>query len=334
MFSRRLFLQTAAASGLAMPFIARAHAQSKTLKLSTVFPLGHFSADDMVWFAEQVEEATGGEIKIRVFPANELGDYTTVYEEVRRGSIDMALQNVPSQFDPRVEIATLNYAVMNMDEARKLTGPDGFITRKMAEFNEAVGVKMLGGSYAFGFGGLGLMKEPTDLYTPGTPKNLLLRVPPFETFQSAMSSIGFQTVTVPYADLFTALQTGVADGWTGGSAEVNWTSFRDVIKFYVPINNFFETYNFVMNAAAFDALTPEQQELFQKLASELSDKSLEQAEALEIEHQKKLEEANVKVIPFDDSHLKAWADHVREHSWSVSEEKIGADLIAELKQQY
>lgn len=334
MLTRRKFLQASAAAGVAAPFIGKAHAATKTLKLSTVFPKGHYSADDMAAFAAKVEEATGGEIKVRLFAASELGDYTTVYEEVRRGSIDMALQNVPSQFDPRVEIATLNYAVMNIDEASKLMGPSGFITRKMAEFNGAVGVKMLGGSYALGFGGLGLMKQPTDLYKPGAPKNLLLRVPPYDTFQAAMGSVGFQTVTVPYADLFSALQTGVADGWAGGGAEVNYSAFSDVIKFYVPINNYFETYNFLMNAEAFAGLSADHQALFEKLASEITDNSLAQADKIEKDHQKKLADKGIEVVPFGDEHLKAWAEHVRTNSWAASEAKIGADLIAELKKQY
>src|SRR5690606_26750966 len=155
--TRRGVLKATAAIGLSAPFIRNAQAAT-TLKLSTVMPKGHYSADDMASFAAQIEEATGGEVKVRLFAASELGDYTTVYEEVRRGSIDMALQNIPSQFDPRVEISTLNYAVMNIQEAHKLMGPEGFITKKMDEFNAAVGVKMLGGSYALGFGGLGLMK--------------------------------------------------------------------------------------------------------------------------------------------------------------------------------
>jgi len=178
------------------------------------------------------------------------------------------------------------------------------------------------------------MKQPTDLYEPGKPKNLLLRVPPYETFQAAMGSVGFQTVTVPYADLFSALQTGVADGWAGGGAEVNYSAFSDVIKIYVPINNFFETYNFLMNEKAFADLSADQQALFEKLASEITDNSLAQADEIEKVHQKKLADKGIEVVAFGDEHLKAWATHVRTHSWAASEERIGADLIAELMKQY
>lgn len=36
-------------------------------------------------FKEIVEAESNGEIEIKVYPANQLGDYTQVYEELRRG---------------------------------------------------------------------------------------------------------------------------------------------------------------------------------------------------------------------------------------------------------
>ncbi len=61
---------------------------------------------------------------------HELGDYTLVYEELIRGSIDMAAITVPSQFDPRLEIAYINCIVRTFDGARRLLPlTDGFFTR-------------------------------------------------------------------------------------------------------------------------------------------------------------------------------------------------------------
>jgi len=41
-------------------------------------------------------------------------------------------------------------------------------------------------------------------------------------FRMIADDQGFQTVSVPFAELYTALQIGVADGWSGGAAMVNY----------------------------------------------------------------------------------------------------------------
>ena len=44
--------------------------------------------------AKEVSAKSNGRIDIKIFPANQLGDYTLVYEELIRGTIDMALISV------------------------------------------------------------------------------------------------------------------------------------------------------------------------------------------------------------------------------------------------
>ena len=58
--------------------------------------------------AKEIGQKTKGRIEIKVFPGNQLGDYTLVYEELIRGTIDMSLTSVPSQFDPRLELMYIN----------------------------------------------------------------------------------------------------------------------------------------------------------------------------------------------------------------------------------
>ncbi|HCL79944.1 MAG TPA: C4-dicarboxylate ABC transporter substrate-binding protein, partial [Synergistaceae bacterium] len=134
-----------------------AAAPEMTLRFAGQFPEGHVATVLMRQVAEEVLEKTGGRIAVQIFPNNELGDYTLVYEELIRGSIDMAAITVPSQFDPRLEIAYMNCVVRTFDDARKFFARDGWLFRKMDELHTRLGVKLLAFQIE-GFIGIGSTK--------------------------------------------------------------------------------------------------------------------------------------------------------------------------------
>ena len=68
----------------------------------------HPATDMMNKIAKDIAEKTEGRIEVKVYPANQLGDYSLVYEEQIRGTIDMSCISVPSQFDARMELNYIN----------------------------------------------------------------------------------------------------------------------------------------------------------------------------------------------------------------------------------
>ena len=58
------------------------------IKVAGISPIEYRSTEGLYRIAEKVEEATKGRIKMDVFPMNQLGDYTQVFQEIQRGTID------------------------------------------------------------------------------------------------------------------------------------------------------------------------------------------------------------------------------------------------------
>jgi TRAP-type C4-dicarboxylate transport system substrate-binding protein len=92
--NRRTFLKNSmgvAGLALAAPYVARAAAAPLTLRFA------HFGAEDhpsniaAMQFASRVESRTGGAIKIRIFPNNQLGDPPAQAQQIKLGTIDMGL---------------------------------------------------------------------------------------------------------------------------------------------------------------------------------------------------------------------------------------------------
>lgn len=320
-------------ASMSMAFPVDAAGGKLRIKVASQYAKEHPATKALEEFKDRIENETDGRIKIRLFPANQLGDYTQIYEELRRGTIDMGLISVPSQFDTRLEVTYLHYLAMDYKEARKIYARGSILFNSMDKLHKNLGVKFLGFNVE-GFGGLGLAKKPDNMRDPAADKNILLRVPPMAVFKITADDQGFKTISVPFAELYTALQTGVADGWSGGPAILNYLQFRDVIKYFLVNNNFFENTSYLMSSKLWETLSSEDQKLIADAVVDLSQKSFDIAQQGDEEYQKKLSDAGIEVVNLTEAELRAWAEHCRKVTWPQLEERLSKELIDELRAQY
>lgn len=303
------------------------------LRLATQHPLEHMATESANRIKEKIETATDGRIKITIYPANQLGDYTQVYEEVMRGTIDIAHISVPDQYDARLSIGFLPYIGRDYEEIKQVFAKDSYLHKKVSEMHEALGVKFLG-YYGEGFIGMGCVRMPKEPANFNVDKGLLLRVPPMDPWKLGTEALGFRTTTIPYAETYSALQTGIADGWTGGPPNLNYMWFRDVIKVFLQYNNHFESTSYVMNLDLFNSLSPDDQKLFADTFAEEAARSYELAAEDDKLYREKLKEAGIEVVEFSQEELEAFADHVRSTVWPKLAENMTEELINGLIESY
>jgi len=304
-------------------------AESLKIRMAGQSALDYPATIQQMEFAKEIEEATNGRIQIKVYPANQLGDYTQVYEEIIKGSIEMALISVPSQFDQRLEITYFPYMVENYDQIKKIYGPGGFLFNIMDGLHDELGVKFLGFSIE-GFGGFGTTKPVESPADPTVKKTVLIRVPNMDVFRLTTEAMGFPTVSIPYAEVYTALQTGVAEGWTGGAPILTWFNYRDVIKYYYQYNCYVEVENWLINKDLWNKLSPADQELFFNTAQKMQLSSISISQKADIEYLKKLSDYGMEVTTFSNEELAKIADHVRKVAWPQLEKRIGPELMAKI----
>jgi TRAP-type C4-dicarboxylate transport system substrate-binding protein len=72
---------------------------------------------------EAVEKNSNGTVKIQVYPASELGDYTTVQERVSIGDVDMQIAPIGTNMDKGFGISTAPYIVTSWEEAKVVFTP-------------------------------------------------------------------------------------------------------------------------------------------------------------------------------------------------------------------
>lgn len=317
-------------TGLLLLALSSAASAQTTLRLSTMAELGSDHLTYVETFAKKVEEGTEGRIKIAVYPANQLGDWVEVHEQVIQGAVDMASQSLSTKFDKVIALSWFPYTVTDYDSAREAFSRGGYVSEVIAEALVKQDLELLG-VYGSGLGGAGFTKPVPNPGDPNTQHSLKLRVwPGGETHRVLMERFGFSTAPLPWAELYTGLQTGIVDGLIGGTAEMQYESFRDVTTTWVQYNDHFEPHFLVVNKVTFDSLPPEDQQIITDVADEMTLASMEEMEERDTRYLEALREAGAEVVIFSQEELDEFAKVAREEVWPKIAGEIGEENFEKL----
>ncbi len=305
--------------------------EKMVLKVAGISSPEYRGSKSLMAIKDAVEKGTEGRVVLDVFPANQLGDYTQVFEEIRRGTIEMGLIFLPSQFDPMLEVGSLPFLAETSEGMQKQLSPGSVVYSIIESSLEKLGVHLLR-LYGDGFVGVGLAKKPDNPLQAGAAKNAMIRVAPLAVYKETAEDLGFRTTTIPYADTYTSIQTGVCDGWIGGSSQINYLSFRDVIKYYIPYNCLFDQTAYIVSTKVWERISPEDQQVLINAVNEQADKSFLESNAEDMEYQKKLAEAGVEIISIPEKEMAELAEHIRNITWPKLEEIYGKETLEKIKE--
>lgn len=303
--------------------------KSVTFKVAVQEAQGQPVADMAERIKARIEEQSEGKINLDMFFAGQLGSYEAVYEEVQMGTIDIAIQSIPTQFDDRYNITCLPYSTTNTEQWKTLWLPNGAGYEKLSSYFEDNGIKLLS-TIDYGFMALGFsnIKNGIDnVMDPKQKKDFLIRVPAMETYIKLSQEMGFNTTAIPYGDLYSALQTGVADGVIGCSTMPLWDSFRDVLKAVVDARYVCETGGCIINANKFNNLPIEYQDIILKVFTDESSSHADNMNSLEKDYLKKLSDYGVKVVYPSQEELNTMATHIQENVWPMYADLVGKNEL-------
>ena len=297
------------------------------LTLAHIRPEGSSADLAIKAFCAEVTELSGGTITFEIYPASQLGDYTTVFERVMIGDVDMQCATVPTSVDKFFGISNCCYLASNWEEAHDMFASGSPIGKAVDETLAEYGVKYLC-MYPFYFGGIATKVDPVDPTNPDAKSGIKIRVPSMTSFEKCAENLGYLGTPLPSSETFTSIQTGVVDGAIGMGAEGYYSNVADLINYYLPINDHFECWNFIMNMDKFNGLSAVQQEALTVAAQNAEAKRWEVAEAETAEYEKKLaDEYGVTVVEFTDEQLAAFASKCRANVWPLVRDDFGGELF-------
>lgn len=306
-------------------------AHAETLRLSTLKQPGSEGEAAALRFAKLVAERTQGRIEVKVYPASQLGDWTEVYEQVMQGAVDMAMQPLATADDKRLAITWFPYAFTNYETAKVSLSQGGAVFKIVNEAISAKGLTPLG-VYGEGMGGAGFAKVVENPADPDAKRNLKVRVwPGGTTHKVLLERFGYNTATLPWAELYTGMQTGIVDGQIGGTANMALESFKDITRTWIQYNDHFEGDWFIINSDRYAALPEADQKILLDAAQEVSAERFEQVKAADAKALETMRNAGIDVVTFDDATLEKLAEVAREDVWPQIAGELGEETLDQLK---
>ncbi|WP_417607132.1 TRAP transporter substrate-binding protein DctP [Oceanimonas baumannii] len=330
---KRIEYSTLAKSMLLALTLAGTAAEAATLKISHVRPQGTAIDKDVHQLSDELKAATDGSLKLKVYAANALGDYTVVQERVSLGAIDMAVQPPSAGADKRFQVIYMPYMVKNWNDAREAYTPGSPLRNTIDELYQAQDIKVLA-AWPVYFGGIALNKDVDQVTDPAHDKGAKLRVPPMKSFQMLADNTGFIGSPLPFSEAFTAVQTGVVDGVMGSGAEGYYASFRDVTKSYVPLNTHFEVWFLQINAERYADLDDEDRTALDQAAQSFEQRRWESAQADQAAYEQRLADAGATIVEVTDADINAYADVARQQIWPEIMKDIGQDWAEQVLAQF
>jgi TRAP-type C4-dicarboxylate transport system substrate-binding protein len=289
----------------------------------------HPATKAMNQIAKNVAHKTEGRVEIKVYPANQLGDYDLVFEEMIRGTIDMACTSVPGKFDRRMEMSNMPGIVRDYKDVALMFAKDGFMDKKMNEFEKPMGLRNLGW-FIEGMIGIGSIKPVKEPLNPKVSKGVLTRVSTFENNKHALNAMGYNTTTIPYSDVYQALQTGVCEAVGGYPVAAANTILRDVLKYWYNTAWAVEALGFTISEKSWNKLSPKDREILKSEIDKVTAASIAGAEAEDEKNMKQMEKAGIKVFRYSAAELVENAKACSE-SWNKLEKAYTPKLLKELR---
>lgn len=260
----------AAPKPAAQPAKPAAPAKVQKILVANALNPGDPTVDVMTDFKKEVEEKSGGQLQVELYPSAQLGSQEQVVEMVKSGAahIHIASPQYPAKYMPELQVITLPYLFATPEAADKaLEGPVG------AEMNKTLEQKTEFTIIAweeFGFKNVFNRRRPIN--TMEDLKGLKLRVidapVPLRTFQA----LGASPIGLAFNEVYTAIQTGVIDG-----AEIPFTVIRsskgyEVAKYISATGHFYEIALAYANKSWLNGLPPELRKVVVDAAASMAKK--------------------------------------------------------------
>lgn len=246
-------------------------------------------------FNKKLMELSKGTLSINQYPGAQLGTEAQTLQKVQTGDIDFVMLSTANASTAQPESGVFSIHFIFRDEAHaiKVLGD----AKVIAAMKELYAAKMKGAHMlALGSQGLRHMYGKKPVEKVADLKGIKMRVQATVTEDTTFPAYGAQVVHMPFGEVYTSLQTGVAD-----MAENGINNYL-VNKHYEPAPVLSLTEHEANNAALFisdkawTSLSDEQKKWVQAAADDVSKNEPTAAFKLEHEALAKLEKIGVKVV--------------------------------------
>ena len=207
---RRKFLRGAAAVPLVALIPRRGEAAEFNWKFATGQDPTHPVNIRALEAIKRIQEATGGRLEIKLFPANQLGSDTDLISQVRNGGVELlnTSASIVATLVPLSGMLNLGFAFTDFDQIWKaMDGAFGDMVRADIVKSGLIPVKKIGNN-----GFRQVTSSGRKIKTPDDLKGFKIRVPVAPLLTSLFEALGASPAPINFNEVYTSLQTKIVDG--------------------------------------------------------------------------------------------------------------------------
>ncbi len=325
---RALLLGTAAAAFAARR--ARAAADF-SYKFATNVPITHPLNIRLQQAFDRIKQESGGTLEIQLFPNSQLGADTDVLTQLRSGAVEFFTLSsvVLSTLVPVASIDGIGFAMPNYDIVwQAMDGDLGALIRGEIAKTNIVAMQRI---WDNGFRHVTTATKP--IHTPDDLRDVKMRVPVSPLWTSMFRAFGAAPVSINANEMYTALQTKIAEGQENPLAPIWTLKIYEVQKYVALTGHMWDGYWPLANSDAWQALPGDLQTI---VAKHLDQGALDQRADLAALNTSLRSDLEAKGMVFNDvdkekfrdrllqaDFYKEWRDRYGEASWKILEKYAG-----------
>ena len=277
-----------------------------TFSYGDVNPFGHVIVNAAEYFRDQLYEKTNGRIWMEIYPSGQLGDDAECYQGMQMGAVDMYRGNASSLTD------------FGKNQISALALP--YIFRDRNHFwdvcTSELGNSILANLQECGTGMVALCfldEGARNFFTTTKPVTKLadlagqkIRVQQSALMMDTVAALGASPTPVDYAELYTALQSGIVDGAENPPASYYSNKFYEVAPYYVLDGHTYSPSVILISEMIWNELSAEDQAIMREVADMTEVYNRAEIEAADQAAYDSLKANGVQILELEDQ--AAWVE--------------------------
>jgi TRAP-type C4-dicarboxylate transport system substrate-binding protein len=303
----------------------------KKYRLGAHYPAGYFVNNGFRRVAERVKEATNGAVESMLYESSALGSSEQVFQEVMQGTVDMITNYPTSRFSKKFELVATASLANGYEELNKLLQAGSPYHTYMKSIYDEVGVVYIGSFMDSVMCALvrkgKTVKNPYD----DSNKEFQMRTLPNGAIRKWWSAMGYQVATIPYAEVFTSLQTGVIDGDSGSGPEGAYTAFGDIAGTCIEYPNSFCPLDFVISKKAWDSFSDAEKDAIVRAFEAEQPIVYEEAKESYGKYLQIMRDNGIEVVSPTAEDIRFMDEIAYRYSWPETEKITGPKVLQDIK---
>lgn len=253
---------TAASGGSESAQTAAADDKTFNIDLATAYAADGPAGIALQKFVDDVAAKSGGSINISLFTDGTLGSASDNYSSVASGDLDMTMTGLEGLdlYAPEYTFLDAPFFLQSQDQLKALL--DSGIGDSLEQRYQDNGFVTLGWHYR----DVRELASNKEVKTPEDVVGLKLRLPGMTVYVDTWSSLGVSSTTVAMSELYTALQTRVAEASEGGYEQMETLKLYEVQSYVAETDHVYEFVGLFINKDLYESMSENQRQILDECA--------------------------------------------------------------------